>query len=93
MAPHSGSSEKTLNQPCLGLLGFGVFLASLSGARNSGFARTTKWTPLAPREGLFWSRKRSAGLVLVKMGLFFFNELPAAAVLRTAFKVEGMVRL
>ena len=52
--------------------------------RNTVFARTTKRMPPAPRGGLFWSRKKSTGLVSVKMGLSFLNELPATPVLRTA---------
>ena len=51
---------------------------------NSGLARTTKRTPTAPREGLFWSRKHSTGLVSVKIRLLFLNGHPATPVLRTA---------
>ena len=54
---HSRLSKVTQNQPCLGFLVFCVFLASLNEGRNSVIARTTKRTPPAPQEGLFWSSK------------------------------------
>ena len=77
--------KSDLKSALLGALRFlRLFFASLSGARNSVLARTTKRTPPAPREGLFWSRKHSAGLISVEMGLSFLNEHPAAPVFRTA---------
>jgi hypothetical protein len=79
VASHSRPSKVTLNQPCLGLLGFGVFLAPMEKRRNSVLAWTTKQTPPAPREGLFWFIKHSTGLVSVKTGLLFLMDHPAAA--------------
>ena len=61
-----------------------LYLACLNEGRNAVFARTTKRTPPAPREGLFWSRKPFTWLVSVKMGISFLIGHPATPVLRTA---------
>ena len=89
MAPHSRTSKATSNQPCLVLIDFGVFFASLGAWRNTVFVLTTKRTPSAPREGLFLSRKQSTGLVSVKTGLLFLIENPATPVLRAPPYLEA----